>query len=109
MYFSRSSMRRQELEDGIIRYIYTGEQIQIVEYHFPAGRSFPAHLHRDCEQMGLLVKGRMGFEIGGEERIIGAGEYYHAPLGVEHRAWTLDEESLLVDIFAPPRKDLLEG
>lgn len=105
-FFEFSSMKHERLDDGVERYIYTGENIQVVEYHFPPHRTFPEHNHETIEQMGYLVSGKMGLRIGGEERILNPGDFYHAPIGVMHGAWTLDEASVLLDIFSPPRQDL---
>lgn len=99
-------MKHEMLEDGVERYIYTGSNIQVVEYHFPPNRTFPEHKHDETEQMGYLISGKMGFRIGGEERVLTPGEYYHAPVGVLHSAWTMEEASVLLDIFSPPRIDL---
>jgi hypothetical protein len=35
MFFNRDNMERQELDEGIVRYIYSGNGMQLVEYHFP--------------------------------------------------------------------------
>jgi quercetin dioxygenase-like cupin family protein len=107
LFFRASDLREELLEDGVKRVIYTGVNLQVVEYHFPARRSFPAHNHPAHEQMGYLVSGRMGFRVGDEERTLEPGDYYHAPIGVMHHAWTLDEPSVLVDFFSPPREDLM--
>jgi quercetin dioxygenase-like cupin family protein len=106
MFFNRDNMERQELDEGIVRYIYSGNGMQLVEYHFPPQRQFPLHRHENNEQMGLVISGRIGLEVDGHERILGPGDYYHAPVAVPHRAWTLDEPTVLLDIFSPPRDDL---
>jgi quercetin dioxygenase-like cupin family protein len=106
-FFDAASMKHERMEDGIERFIYTGENIQVVEYHFPPNKVFPEHTHETLEQMGYLVSGKMGFMVGGEKKILMPGEFYHAPIGVVHNAWTLDEPSVLLDIFSPPRKDLM--
>lgn len=107
-FFKAGEMHKKEIIEGdVTRYIYSGQNIQIVEYYFPADKSFPPHSHNREEQMGFLVSGKMGFEIGGEQQDLSPGEWYHAPVGAKHRAWTYDEPSVLVDIFSPPRKDLM--
>lgn len=100
-------MKLEVVEGDVTRYIYTGENLQVVEYHFPPHKTFPAHSHDIHEQMGYLVKGKMGFKIGEKESILMPGDWYHAPIGVEHNAWTFEEESILLDIFSPPRNDLI--
>jgi len=107
LFFNKDEMHKKEVVEGdVTRYIYTGKNLQVVEYHFPPGKVFPPHSHDIHEQMGYLVSGKMGLNIGGTERIITAGEWYHAPIGVEHNAWTFDKPSVLLDIFSPPREDL---
>lgn len=105
-FFNFTSVKHEIVEGDIDRYIYTGSNIQIVEYHFPPDKVFPEHKHDTIEQMGYLVKGKMGLKIGGEQKILSPGDYYHAPIGVLHNAWTMDEASILIDIFSPPREDL---
>lgn len=106
-FFNKETMHREIVEGDVTRYIYTAENLQVVEYYFPPNKTFPPHSHDVHEQMGYLVKGKMGFLVGGVESILEAGDWYHVPIGVEHNAWTFDEESVLLDIFSPPRKDLI--
>jgi unsaturated pyranuronate lyase len=105
-FFNAADMRKETVEGNVERFIYTGANLQVVEYHFPPGKSFPAHSHAEHEQMGYLVEGKMGFRLGDEKRDLLPGDWYHAPIGVEHQAWTYDEPSVLLDIFSPPRDDL---
>lgn len=105
-FFSAATVKKEIVEGNVERYIYTGENIQIVEYHFPPHKQFPVHKHDIHEQIGYLVSGKMGFKIGEEEKVLQPGDYYHAPIGILHCAWTFDEPSVLIDIFSPPREDL---
>lgn len=107
-FIGKPQMRIEIVEGNIERRIYTGVHLQIVEYRFPAGKTFPPHKHDNHEQMGYLVSGKMGFRIGGIVNDLLPGEWYHAPIGVEHNAWTYDEPSVLLDIFSPPREELAE-
>jgi quercetin dioxygenase-like cupin family protein len=50
----------------------------------------------------------MLFKIGEEEREIGAGYGYLAPGNVPH-ALTALEDSLIVEVFSPPRKGYLDS
>ncbi len=108
IFFNREALKPQIVEGNVKRYIYTGKNIQTVEYHFPPNKTFPSHKHDKHEQIGYLVKGKMGFKIGNKEKILLPGDYYHVPIGVFHNAWTLEESSVLLDIFSPPREDLFE-
>lgn len=108
IFFNSSDLEPEIVEGNVERFIYSGEHIQTIEYHFPPNKQFPLHSHEKNEQMGYLVSGKMGFIIGGVEKILYPGDFYHAPIGVEHSAWTFDEESVLLDFFSPPREDLIK-
>ncbi|MBN1499239.1 MAG: cupin domain-containing protein [Spirochaetes bacterium] len=105
-FFNTEDMKHEIVEGNVDRYIYTGDSMQIVEYRFPPNKVFPEHKHDDHEQMGRLIKGKMGFKVGNEERILLPGDFYHVEKGVMHSSWTFNEESVLLDIFTPPRDDL---
>ena len=105
-FITHAEMKEEIIEGNVVRRIYTGQNMQVVEYRFPANKVFPPHSHDKQEQMGYLVEGKMGFSIGGEKKDLLPGQWYHAPVGVEHNAWTYDEPSILLDIFSPPREDL---
>ena len=108
LFFNEDNLEKEVVEGDVERWIYTGEKMQIIVYHFPANKVFPIHSHDIHEQMGFLYKGRMGFKVGEKEQILEPGDFYHAPIGVEHNAWTFDEPSVLVDIFSPFREDLVK-
>ena len=61
-----------------------------------------AHPH---EQVGMVLKGRATFFIGGEEKTLGPGEMFRIPGGVRHRVVALDEPAQVLDIFNPVRED----
>ena len=75
-------------------------------YNNPLVKIQPFVVSIEEEQMGFLVRGKMGFNVNGLEKDLNPGDWYHAAIGAEHNAWTYDEPSVLVDIFSPPREDL---
>lgn len=105
-FFNASDLETEIVEGDVERVIYTGDYLQTVEYRFPPNKRFPVHTHEQNEQMGYLVSGKMGFMVDGVEKILKPGDFYHAPAGVRHNAWTLDEPAVLLDFFSPPREDL---
>ena len=107
-FFNASDLEPEIVEGNVERVVYTGEHLQVIEYHFPPDKTFPVHNHDANEQMGYLVSGKMGFMVGGVEKILLPGDFYHAPIGVEHNSWTFEEPSVLLDFFGPPREDLIK-
>ena len=69
-----------------------------------AGSVVEEHTHPH-EQVGMVVRGRVVFTIGGEERTLGPGDMYRIPGGVRHKVRTLDEPAQALDIFAPAREE----
>src|SRR5262245_19795491 len=53
------------------------------------------------EQVGMVVRGRMMFFIGTEQKTVGPGDLYRIPGGVEHKVIALDEPVEALDIFCP--------
>ena len=107
-FFNESDLEKEIVEGDIQRVIYSADNIQVILYHFPPHKVFPVHSHDKQEQLGFLVSGKMGFMVDGKERTLLPGDFYYSPVGVKHNAWTLDEPSVLLDFFAPPREDLIK-
>jgi len=104
--------------EGFRRRVITGDGLQLCFWRIAGGAtgSF-LHRHEHHEQLGIVVRGKLDFRINddseSEERVVlGAGEVYIAPKGVWHGDSVFigdDEygECWILDVFAPPRDDLL--
>lgn len=107
-FFNEQNLDKEIVEGNVERYIFTANNIQVIIYHFPPNKVFPLHTHDKHEQMGYLVSGKMGFNAGGDVRTLLPGDFYFAPIGMEHNAWTMEEPSVLLDFFSPIREDLVK-
>ena len=79
-----------------------GDRMQMIwaklEPEFPY--AMHAHTH---DQVSVLVEGRMRLTVGDETRVIGPGDIWHAPAGVEHGGEVLDGKPVVfIDVYAPP-------
>ncbi len=104
--------------DGFRRRVITGDGLQLCFWRIAGGAigSF-LHRHEDHEQLGIIVRGKLDFRINddpdSEERVVlGEGEAYIAPKGVWHgdSVFIGDDqygECWILDVFTPPRDDLL--
>jgi quercetin dioxygenase-like cupin family protein len=54
-----------------------------------------------------MLKGKMEFRLGTEQRVCGAGDVVVIREGTEHGGFREDTE--VIDFFAPPRDDFLLG
>lgn len=107
MYVSHEEGLKFDLAPGInSRILGKGGAMMVVENRFEKGVTVADHAH-DHEQCGYIVSGVYEFSIGGEKRILGAGDSFYAPPGVSHGCRVL-EEGVVIDIFTPQREDFLE-
>lgn len=104
---------------GFRRRVITGEALQLCFWRIKGGAtgSF-LHHHDDHEQLGIIARGKLDFRIGrgdelDERVVLGEGEVYLAPRGVDHgdSIFVGDDEldeCWILDVFSPPRDDLIQ-
>ncbi len=97
----------EQIEKGIQRQMIVGQNVMVCRFRFAPFVVTAEHSHPH-EQMTLVVQGKVKFIISGEERIVAAGDVLHFPPDNRHGATMLDEEVILIDIFAPIREDFLK-
>ena len=103
-------MPAEQLKKGLTRKLITGDRMMIAHVYFESGEEVPRHSH-DNEQVTYVLSGALRFWFGAadeQEVTVRAGEVVIIPSNLPHRAVAL-EETLDVDIFAPPRQDWLAG
>ncbi len=101
---------KEPVTETIDRRIVTGERAMVAHVYLKKGSLVPQHQH-DNEQLTYILEGALRFYIGADRSEIievRAGEVLLIPSGVWHEAEAL-EDTLDVDIFAPPRQDWLDG
>ncbi|WP_153448880.1 cupin domain-containing protein [Vibrio algicola] len=98
----------EDIGDGIKRKIvgYT-DDLMAVHLRFDKGAIGAPHTHEIHDQIGYVVSGSFEAEIGGEKRVLTAGDAYIASKHTEHGAIALEEGSILLDMFSPARQDFL--
>ena len=108
--FRWDDMPREPLKPGLTRRLISGDKVMLTHVYFEKGTEVPQHRH-DNEQITYILEGTLQFFFGknGEEELtIRAGEVVVIPSDLPHRAVAL-EDTLDVDVFAPPRQDWLDG
>lgn len=97
---------QQEMSDGVHRRTMgTTDEAMLCEIFLEKGAIIEHHHHQN-DQVGYVVYGEVQITIGDETRICHGGDSYAIPGGVIHGVKAL-KDSLLVDVFSPPRKDFL--
>ena len=89
------------------RMVANGKHMMAMEVCFEASAEGNKHSHPH-EQVSRLLKGRMTFFLGDESYELTEGQMIVIPGNIIHGVRAL-EESLLLDIFSPPREDLIKA
>ena len=91
---------------GIQRQIFGyGEQVMMVKVRFEKDAIGALH-HHPHVQVSYVESGAFEVNIGGERKLLKAGDGFYVPSAVEHGVHCL-EAGVLVDVFTPLRKDFL--
>jgi len=84
-----------------------GEKIMLSFVDMPANSYAEPHSHPDNEQIMMLLKGEADFVVDGKIYPIIEGDVVVLLPGVEHAAYVGPSGARVLDVFSPPRADLL--
>lgn len=96
----------QQLDNGITRQMITAGNMMLAQIFVPKGVSFPAH-RIPSEQITIYVKGGAVYQSGQSKIEAGEGDILYIPAGTEHSDQVV-EDTIVLDVFSPPRIDWLE-
>ena len=99
-----AGMQPLRIWDGIAARTVHGERVSFAVIELDPGSTVPEHRHEN-EQLGVLASGTMRFRIGEETRELGPGATWCIPANVPHEVTTGPDGAVVVDVFAPPRRD----
>lgn len=98
----------QHPEPGTTRRIMAYcDALMVCELTFKKGTTSALHKHPH-DQITYVVRGSLKFSVGGQVKVVRAGDVVYMPSGVEHGLLEALEESVIVDTFAPKRADFLK-
>ena len=96
----------QQLDNGITRQMITAGNMMLAQIFVPKGVSFPAH-KISSEQITIYVKGGAVYQSEHGKTEAREGDILYIPAGTEHRD-EVTEDTIVLDVFSPPRKDWLK-
>ncbi len=96
---------RQAAEGIVLKNLVQGEKTMMLRFKLAEGSGLPPHRHPH-EQTGFMVSGKARFTIAGETSVVGSGDSWCIPGGVEHAVEAL-EDSEVIEIFSPLREAYL--
>lgn len=107
-FFLDSEHPWEDLGAGIKRKIvgYTDE-LMAVHVCFAKGAVGAIHSHDEHDQVAFVVAGSFEVNVDGEVRVLRAGDAYTAAKNLSHGALSLEDGSVLLDVFSPQRREFL--
>ena len=100
-----SGESRQLLEGVDLTTLVHGDKTLMAQFKIAKGSAIPVHSHPH-EQTGIMISGKLRFNVDGEIVDVETGDSWCLPGGVEHSAEAL-EDSVVVEVFSPVREDYL--
>lgn len=98
----------EALNPLIDRQFVHGSQAMLARIVLRRGATVPRHSHQN-EQITYVLEGALQFTMGdGQIVTVRAGELLVIPANMPHQAVAL-EDTLDLDVFAPPRADWIAG
>jgi|SRR5579872_6376407 len=95
----------EKMSETISRRLIVGENEMLGWVYLKKGAIVPSHKHVS-EQITVIEKGALEFELQGRKVLVKAGEILVIPPNVEHSAFAL-EDTVDLDCFSPLRMDWL--
>lgn len=70
-----------------------GEAVVIETYVRPNGFVAAAHVHPSQEERFQVLRGSVGFKVGGKKTVAGPGQRLTVPAGTPHKFWNAGDET----------------
>jgi quercetin dioxygenase-like cupin family protein len=90
-------------ESVVVRSV-DGERLTLGIVELDPNAVVPEHRH-DHEQLGMVLQGSVEFRVGEETRQLDPGGTWRIPSNVPHEVRVGPEGAVVIDVFAPPRRD----
>ncbi|RQO69815.1 cupin [Pedobacter sp. KBW06] len=98
----------EQMADKLQRKYVYGEQGMLALFKMDKGARVPLHQHPN-EQTSYITKGSVKVSMQGKDYIVKAGEVLIIPGNIPHQFECLEDGTLDIDFFAPPRMDWING
>ena len=103
-FFHIPSMPYIKKRERVFMKSITGEQAQLSFICLEPGEV--TNHHHPHEQIGYILSGQVEITIDGHVKILGPGDAYYIPQGVQHRFNVLNEQRCeYLELFSPPKEE----
>jgi quercetin dioxygenase-like cupin family protein len=105
--FDWNRLEQEQMNERVGRKVIHSAHMTIARLELQKDAVVPEHSHHN-EQITMIEKGALKFFMEGKEQIVRAGEVLVIPPHVPHGVQVM-EDSVVVDVFSPPRQDWIRG
>lgn len=105
--FDWSEIPSEALNDRMRRQMVHTQRLTLARLEMKAGCTVPVHWHEN-EQVSMVLSGRLRFLLGGATEDVGPGQVMRLAPNEPHGVEVL-EDSIVLDLFSPPREDWIRG
>jgi quercetin dioxygenase-like cupin family protein len=102
-----NTMPVEQLNPRMTRQVVNCANMTVARIGLRQHATVPEHSHTH-EQVSMVQSGALKFVIAGREQVVRAGEVLAIASNEPHSAEAL-EDSIIVDVFSPPREDWTRG
>jgi quercetin dioxygenase-like cupin family protein len=106
-YIRWSDVKPEVLNPRLERQFITAQNATLARFSLRKGVVIPEHSHAN-EQLTSVLQGALKLIFSGREVIVRAGEVVCIPPHQPHAAEAV-EDTIVLDVFSPPRADWLQG
>jgi quercetin dioxygenase-like cupin family protein len=103
-FVDKSECVRHNIFPGVDIFTTHGQHLMLSLVEMEPHAIVEEHQHPH-EQLGLMLEGQAEFTIGGQRRVLSAGDMWRIPGGVPHRVVAGDRPVRALDVFYPIRED----
>jgi quercetin dioxygenase-like cupin family protein len=103
-FVDKSQCSHHRIFPGVDIYTTHGNELMLSLVEFAPHAVVEEHSHPH-EQCGLMLEGEAEFIVGGESRLVKAGEMWRIPGGVKHKVIAGAAPVRALDVFHPIRDD----
>jgi quercetin dioxygenase-like cupin family protein len=97
----------EQLNPQVTRRVIHTAAMTVARLTIAKGAVVPAHHHVN-EQIAMVEKGALKFNLDGQEILVSAGQALAIPSEVPHGVEAM-EDTVVTDLFTPRRQDWIDG
>ena len=99
----------QQLRPGVRRRVYATDEVMIAHHELEVGMQLNPHSHDDFDQLVYIASGRCNYYLDGTPHDLTPGSFLLVPRGSEHYVEPTEAPCVNIDVFVPPRADMLSA